>query len=49
MNIEDSIVLQVAEKYAFRSEVGFNKYGTTLQNNNKDNYLKHLQIGRAHV
>ena len=43
MNIEDSIVLQVAEKYAHRSEVGFIKYGTTLQNNNKDNYLKHLQ------
>lgn len=43
MNIEDSIVLQVAEKYAHRSEVGFVKYGTTLQNNNKDNYLKHLQ------
>ena len=43
MNIEDSIVLQVAEKYAFRSEVGFNKYGTTLQDNNKDNYFKHLQ------
>lgn len=43
MNIEDSIVLQVAEKYAHRSQVGFVKYGTSLQNNNKDNYLKHLQ------
>ena len=43
MNIEDSIVLQVAEKYVHRSEVGFVKYGTSLQNNNKDNYLKHLQ------
>ena len=43
MHIEDSIVLQVAEKYAHRSEVGFLKYGTTLQDNNKDNYLKHLQ------
>ena len=43
MNIEDSIVLQVAEKYANRSEVGIAKYGTTLETNNKDNYLKHLQ------
>lgn len=43
MNIEDSIVLQVAEKYCHRSEVGFVKYGTTLEKNNKDNYLKHLQ------
>ena len=43
MNIEDSIVLQVAEKYVHRSEVGFAKYGTTLETNNKDNYLKHLQ------
>lgn len=43
MNIEDTIVLQVAEKYVNRSEVGFVKYGTTLEKNNKDNYLKHLQ------
>lgn len=43
MNIEDSIVLQVAEKYNFRSQVGIAKYGTTLETNNKDNYLKHLQ------
>jgi hypothetical protein len=43
MNIEDSIVLQVAEKYAQRSNVGIAKYGTTLETNNKDNYLKHLQ------
>ena len=31
------------EKYAQRSEIGIAKYGTTLQTNNKDNYLKHLQ------
>jgi hypothetical protein len=43
MNIEDSIVLQVAEKYNYRSQVGISKYGTTLETNNKDNYLKHLQ------
>jgi len=39
----DKIVLQVIEKYAQRSEVGINKYGTTLEQNNHDNYLKHLQ------
>jgi hypothetical protein len=43
MNIEDSIVLQVAEKYNYRSQVGIAKYGTTLETNNKDNYFKHLQ------
>ena len=43
MNIEDSIVLQVTEKYADRSQVGLDKYGTTLEKNNRDNYLKHLQ------
>lgn len=39
----DQIVLQVIEKYAQRSELGIYKYGTTLEKNNKDNYLKHLQ------
>jgi hypothetical protein len=39
----DQIVLEVIEKYAQRSEVGQAKYGTTLETNNKDNYLKHLQ------
>lgn len=43
MITSDSIVLQVVEKYAHRSEVGINKYGTTLEKNNHDNYLKHLQ------
>ena len=39
----DKVVLEVIEKYAKRSEVGIAKYGTTLETNNKDNYLKHLQ------
>lgn len=43
MITSDSIVLQVVEKYAHRSEIGINKYGTTLEKNNHDNYLKHLQ------
>ena len=41
--MSDQIVLEVIEKYAKRSEVGQAKYGTTLETNNKDNYLKHLQ------
>lgn len=41
--MSDQIVLEVIEKYSKRSEVGIAKYGTTLETNNKDNYLKHLQ------
>ena len=41
--MSDQIVLEVIEKYAQRSEIGIAKYGTTLETNNKDNYLKHLQ------
>jgi hypothetical protein len=43
MITSDSIVLQVVEKYAQRSEIGITKYDTTLEKNNHDNYLKHLQ------
>jgi hypothetical protein len=41
--MSDKIVLEVIEKYAQRSEMGINKYGITLEQNNYDNYLKHLQ------
>jgi hypothetical protein len=41
--VEDKIVMNVLAKYAMRSRVGQDKYGTTLETNNKDNYLKHLQ------
>ena len=41
--MSDRIVDQVVAKYQQRSEVGIQKYGTTLQDNNKDNFLKHLQ------
>jgi hypothetical protein len=40
---KDKIVQNMLDKYAFRSAVGYMKYGTTLDSNNKDNYLKHLQ------
>jgi hypothetical protein len=41
--MRDRIVDDVIDKYYERSQVGITKYGTTLYNNNKDNYLKHLQ------
>ena len=41
--MQDQIVNQVIHKYQSRSDVGINKYGTTLQENNKDNYLLHIQ------
>lgn len=41
--MKDKIVQQVVSKYTQRSDVGYQKYGTTLQENNKDSYLKHLQ------
>lgn len=41
--MKDKIVQQVVDKYTNRSEVGIAKYGTTLENNNVDNYMNHLQ------
>ena len=41
--MSDRIVDQVVAKYQQRSDVGIQKYGTTLEANNKDNFLKHLQ------
>ncbi len=41
--MKDKIVQQVIAKYSERSERGYQKYGTTLQENNRDIYLKHLQ------
>lgn len=39
----DPIVENVVNKYYLRSAIGQSKYGTTLEGNNRDNYLKHLQ------
>jgi hypothetical protein len=41
--MKDKIVQQVVDKYTSRSEVGIAKYKTTLENNNVDNYMMHLQ------
>lgn len=39
----DVIVENVVDKYYRRSAMGQLKYGTTLETNNHDDYLKHLQ------
>ena len=41
--MKDKIVQQVVTKYTERSDRGYAKYGTTLEENNRDIYLKHLQ------
>jgi hypothetical protein len=41
--MRDQVVEEVIDKYLERSQIGITKYGTTLETNNKDNFLKHLQ------
>lgn len=41
--MQDKIVQEVIEKFQQRSEVGIKKYGTTLQDNNTDDFINHLQ------
>jgi hypothetical protein len=43
MRRKDPIVESVVAKYLRRSKVGIDKYGTTLEENNTDNFLIHLQ------
>jgi hypothetical protein len=43
MEKKDAIVESVVAKYLQRSKLGIGKYGTTLQDNNTDNFLIHLQ------
>ena len=40
---EDSIVEEVKKEFTERSERGQSKYGTTLTDNNKDDFLQHLK------
>jgi hypothetical protein len=40
---KDPIVEQVIAKFKSRSEVGIEKYNTTLHENNTDDFLLHLQ------
>ena len=39
----DPIVEQVVNKFQARSAKGISKYGTTLHENDTDNFLQHLQ------
>ena len=41
--MKDEIVKQVLDKFQSRSDVGVRKYGTTLETNNTDDFLNHLQ------
>lgn len=43
MEKKDAIVESLINKYQQRSKLGISKYGTTLQDNNTDNFLVHLQ------
>ena len=40
---EDPIVKQVVDSFQERSKVGIEKYKTTLEENNTDDFLEHLQ------
>ena len=42
-NMKDKVVEQVKREYDVRSSVGIKKYGTTLEQNNTDNFLQHLK------
>ena len=39
----DPIVTSVMTQLLTRSQLGINKYGTTLQDNNTDDFLQHLK------
>ena len=41
--MKDKIVTQVIDKYLERSKKGIDTYGTTLEDNNTDDFLTHLQ------
>ena len=41
--IKDPIVESVINKFNSRSHIGIQKYGTTLEENNTDDFLNHLQ------
>ena len=43
ISTKDPIVEQVKEMFDKRSEVGIKKYGTTLHENNTDDFFNHLQ------
>lgn len=40
---KDKVVSKVINKFKERSKIGIKKYGTTLHENNTDDFLNHLQ------
>ena len=40
---KDPIVESIINQFSKRSEVGIEKYGTTLEENNNDDFLQHLK------
>ena len=40
---KDKVVTQVLNKFKERSKIGIKKYGTTLHENNTDDFFNHLQ------
>jgi hypothetical protein len=44
LELIDNVVDNVRAKLLERSKIGIRKYGTTLQQNNKDNYIEHAQM-----
>ena len=42
--MKDKIVENVIAQFSKRSEVGIKKYGTTLEENNNDDFLQHLKV-----
>ena len=41
--MKDKIVENIIAQFSKRSEVGIKKYGTTLEENNNDDFLQHLK------
>jgi len=41
--MKDKIVEQIVKQFQNRSNVGIEKYGTTLEENNNDDFLQHLK------
>ena len=41
--MKDKIVENVIAQFSKRSEVGIKQYGTTLEENNNDDFLQHLK------
>lgn len=43
VEIRDGVLSSLIKKYVARSNAGIEKYGTTLEENDKDDFLNHLQ------